>query len=339
MAKGSFGGRDNVVEAVLAACRGDDLVRAGGDVVVAFSGGPDSTAMLHALARASSALGLRLQAVHVDHGLRPSAAAQAARAARFAAELGVPVQVLRVNPRGSSEDAARRARHRALERVAGRHGAHSIAFGHTIGDQAETVLLHLLRGSGVAGLAAMSRRDGLRFRPLLEVTRTQVERYCARERLVPDIDESNSDPRFTRNRVRQELIPLLEQRFNPRIQDALARLARAARDEHQVVRLAAAGWLEQQSPALSRPGFLGLPDAVQVEVLRLAWAAAMGDAQPPGGSARIEQALRLVRGAGPGMIQLGSGFELLADEHQLWIRPVERLRDRRRDGPRILTEP
>ena len=337
--QGSRGGRDNLVELVLAACRADELMRAGGALVVAFSGGPDSTAMLHALSRSSGALSLRLHAVHVDHGLRPASAEQAARAARFAAELGVEVEVVGVRPRGTGEDAARRVRHAALERVALRQGAHSIALGHTAGDQAETVLLHLLRGSGVAGLGAMSRRDGLRFRPLLDVTREQVDAYCGREGLAPELDESNNDMAFTRNRVRHELIPLLEARFNPRVQEALARLARAARDAHEVVRMVAGEWLSLRAGALPRREFVALPAAVQVEVLRTAWAAASGAAQIPGGAARIEQALRLVRTGRSGMIQLGAGFELLADVQQLRIRPVKRPLDGPRKGARILTEP
>ena len=338
------GQRDNLVEAVVQACREDPVLGAEpglSSVVVALSGGPDSSALLHALWRASAGLRLSLVAVHVDHGLRPEAAAQAAHAARFAAELQLPVEIVRVAPQGRGEDAARRVRHRALEAVAARLRAPSIALGHTAGDQAETVLLHILRGSGMQGLGAMSRRDGLRFRPLLEVTRDQVQAYCARQALAPVHDASNDDLRFSRNRVRHELIPLLESRFNPRVSEALGRLARVARDEHLVVELAARAWLARQAPegAIPRREWLLLPAAVQVQVLREAWASVSGAHRLPGGAARIDQALRLARGRRSGMIQLGGGFELHADDRQLQIRPLERPVDRPRSRADLLTEP
>jgi len=338
------GRRDNLVETVVRACRDDALLASDGGlnaVVVALSGGPDSSALLHALWRASAGLRLSLLAVHVDHGLRPEAAAQAEHAARFAAELRLPVEVVRVAPRGRGEDAAREARHRALEAVAARLEAATIALGHTADDQAETVLLHLLRGSGVQGLGGMSQRDGLRFRPLLDVTRSQVETYCARQGLSPVHDASNDDVRFTRNRVRHELIPLLESRFNPRASEALRRLARAAREEHQVVELAAREWLSRWSRAgaIPRREWVLLPPAVQVQVLREAWASVSGAQQLPGGAARIDQALRLARGGRSGMIQLGARFELHADDEELRIRPVDRSVDRRRSRADLLTEP
>ena len=337
--QGSHRRRDNLVEALLSACRADPHVARGGVVVVAFSGGPDSSAMLHALVRASAALRLQLHAVHVNHGLRPGSSGDADHAARFASDLGVPIEVVRVAPRGRGEEAARRARHAALEAVATRYGAHSIALGHTAGDQAETVLLHLLRGSGILGLAAMAPRDRLRFRPLLEISRQQVDSYCARHRLDPVLDESNSDPSFTRNRVRHELIPMLETRFNPRVQEALVRLARIARDEHDVVCRTADEWLVRHGGAVPRAAYRALPRAVQAEILRQAWTDASGSGCALGGASGIDQALRLARGNASGMIQLGVGFELHADDQELQVRPSERPARRRRTPARLLTEP
>ena len=315
--------RDNVVEAVLAACRADPVLASPREhrVVIAFSGGPDSSTLLHALVRARRRLRLDLLAVHVDHGLRPGAAEEALAAGAFAAELGIPLEVARVKPRGGSEDAARRARHAGLEAVAARVGAGTVALGHTFDDQAETVLLHLLRGSGLEGLAAMAVREDLRFRPLLAVRRSQVDAYCARHRLAPLRDPSNEDPVFLRNRVRHELLPLLERRFNPRASEALVRLALAAGEEHAVVVAAAAGWLESNSAPYPRPAFLALPPAVRVEVLRRAWAAAAGLERPPGDAAKLRQAMRMLERGGRGMIQLGRGFELVVDANAFAIRP------------------
>jgi tRNA(Ile)-lysidine synthase len=315
------GRRDNLVERMVQACRADPLLQAGGGrAVVGYSGGPDSTAMLHGLWRASKRLRLDMHAVHVDHRLRAESGLDAQAAAAFCAELGVPLRVVAARPRARSEEAARAVRHAALEKVASELGAETIVLGHTADDQVETVLLHLLRGSGLEGIAAMSPREGRRFRPLLAVWREQVEAYCTRHGLRPIRDASNDDPGFTRNRVRHELIPLLEDRFNPRAREAVLRLAGAARDEHDAVVAFAATWLEGRLGALPREQFNALPVAVRVEVLRATWARAAGLARPPGDAARLAQATRLIGGSAHGMIQLGSGFELLVRGHQFEIR-------------------
>ncbi|HEY8739779.1 MAG TPA: tRNA lysidine(34) synthetase TilS [Candidatus Dormibacteraeota bacterium] len=315
-------GRDNLVEQLVHACRSDPVIASGrGRMVVGFSGGPDSTALLHGLWRGARGLRLDLHVVHVDHGLRPSAAADSTSAIAFAAELGLSCRTVRVRPRGGGEDAARRARHRALETVAAELGAPTVALGHTADDQVETVLLHLIRGSGLEGIAAMTPREGLRFRPLLAVGRPQVEAYCARNGLRPTEDGTNRDPRFARNRVRHELLPLLEDRFNPRIRDAVLRLAEAARQEHDAVAAAAQDWLGDRRGPLPRADFNRLPQAVRVQALRRWWARTSGREQLPGGAALLSQALRLVAGGDGGMIHLGSGFELLVHGPEFEIRP------------------
>ncbi|MGI8609088.1 MAG: tRNA lysidine(34) synthetase TilS [Candidatus Dormibacteria bacterium] len=325
--QGSKRRRDNLVEAVLHACRRDPVLggRGATRVVVALSGGPDSSAMLHALARAASSLNLNLTAVHVDHGLRPASAGDAAASTAFAAELGISVEVHRVRPRGGGEDAARRARHAGLEQVAARLGAATIALGHTADDQAETVLLHLLRGTGLGGLAAMAPREGLRFRPLLEVWRDQVETYCARNQLRPVHDETNDDLGFARNRVRHELIPLLEAGYNPRVREALVRLANAARQEHEVVVAAARRWLRTNPAPHPRQAFVRLGAGVRAEVLRTAWASATAAGRPAGDSARLGQALDLLASERTGMIHLGAGFELVVHATSFEIRPRDLL--------------
>ncbi|MEA2684750.1 MAG: tRNA(Ile)-lysidine synthase [Chloroflexota bacterium] len=309
----SGGRRDNLVEAILHACRADPVIApSGGIVVVGYSGGPDSTALLHGLSRASRRLRLELHAVHVDHGLRDGSAADVAAAQAFCAEVRVPLVVRRVRPKGRGEDGARNARHGALDSVAESLGARTIALGHTADDQVETVLLHLLRGTGLEGLAAMAPREGTRFRPLLTAWRSQVEAYCARNQLATRHDESNDDPTFTRNRVRRELIPLLEAAYNPRARDAILRLANAAREEHEVVVELARAWLRERRGPLPRGAFNGLPRAVRVEVLRTFWSGVAGAGRPAGAASTIAQALRLIESAEGGMIQLGAGFELSA---------------------------
>jgi tRNA(Ile)-lysidine synthase len=277
----------------LRACRADDVVSQNPVVVVAVSGGPDSTALVHALTRAAPRLSLQLTAAHLDHGLRPGSAADARAVARLCDRLRVPLVSRRQAPRAATEEAARELRHQFLESVAADLGAATIALGHTADDQAETVLLHLIRGSGLEGLAAMQVREGLRFRPLLSTWRENVEAHCRSHGLDPIDDPSNRSPRFTRNRVRRRLIPMLET-FNPQVKSSLVRLAAAAREEHEVVTEQAERWLACQSDWLDRRGFQALPVAVGVESLRLAWGQALAGRAMPGGATRLDQALRVL---------------------------------------------
>jgi len=310
--------RLNVVEEVLRACRADPVLRRGDVVVVAVSGGPDSTALLHAMSRARRRLGVELVAAHLDHGLRPESEADARHVGALCAELGVDLVPGRARLERASEDGARTARYSFLERTATEFGAGTIALGHTADDQVETVLLHLVRGSGLEGIAAMSTREGLRFRPMLRLWRADVLAYCARHHLEPATDASNQDPRYLRNRVRAELVPLLEA-LQPGARRAILRLADAARSEHKAVGIAAAAWIGGAG-GLTRAGFRTLPEAVQVEVLRRLWAAATSG-QAPGSSARLAQARRLVTRPGPGgMMQLGGGLELAVEGNTFAIR-------------------
>ena len=180
--------------------------------LVAVSGGPDSTALLHTLHRASKELGLTVQAHGVDHGLRAAAAAELGKARRLAEELGVPYTESRVAvaPGGNLQERARLARLEALEAAARQGGCDRIATGHHADDRAETVLIRLLGGGTHRGLAVLPPRDGVRVRPLVRARRWDVLQHLARHRLEFAEDPSNDDPRFLRSRVRHELLPLLE---------------------------------------------------------------------------------------------------------------------------------
>ncbi len=213
---------------------------AGSFLVVAVSGGPDSLALVHALHTLSDDLSLRLHAAHLDHGLRPEASAEDADFVRQTMRgLGAPLTLHKLDAsefsrkrRLSLEDAARRLRYDFLSKVAAHEGADAVAVAHTLDDQAETVLMHILRGSGLNGLRGMqadstrlvSGRTLRLFRPLLSVPKSQTMAYCVGNGLQPRFDESNLSPRFTRNRVRLDLMPSLEE-FNPSVKTALARLA------------------------------------------------------------------------------------------------------------------
>jgi tRNA(Ile)-lysidine synthase len=219
---------------------------AGRSVAVACSGGVDSTALAAALVERARRHRLTVSLAHVNHSLRGvEADADEAAVRALAAKLGVPFASARVEPRAARaraassrsrptvQEAARRLRAGALRELAARLGAERIATAHTADDQAETVLLRLLRGVGPAGLAGIGPRseDGVVVRPLLRTSRTEVLAYAAARGLSWREDPSNADPRYARSRLRLGWLPGLRDAFNPRLLRALGDLAEAAREE------------------------------------------------------------------------------------------------------------
>jgi tRNA(Ile)-lysidine synthase len=255
-------------------------------LVAGLSGGADSVALLHALHLLAGRNGFRLVAAHLDHGLRPDSARDAAFCRRVCRTLRIPVRVARADVRaraakdgGGIEEAARLERHAFLEAVRLREGAAWIVLAHTRDDQAETVLLRLLRGSGSAGLGAMRARAGRILRPMLRVTRQDVLDHLAAHGLAWREDPSNADPAFLRNRVRHELIPYLEGRFNPGVREALARTASVLAEEAELLAtIAAAVGLRTEDGAsiLPREAVARAPQAVARIAVRNAVRAAGG---------------------------------------------------------------
>jgi tRNA(Ile)-lysidine synthase len=218
-----------IVPAVRAFARRHGIFRPG-PLVVAVSGGTDSIALALVLAEIREEFGLVLHIAHFDHRTRPrSAPKDAAFVAELANRIGAPIRVGRAERAPKNEDDARRDRYSFLRRFASEIGAGAIATGHTMDDQAETVLLHLTRGSGLAGVAAMRPlRDGI-ARPLLAIGRAETHAMCLATKIKPREDPSNKSLKFARNRVRQRVLPELE-RINPQVRAALARFADAAAD-------------------------------------------------------------------------------------------------------------
>src|SRR5579862_3041691 len=203
-----------------------------GDLVLAAcSGGADSLALAAALAFVAPRAGLRAGGVTVDHGLQPGSAERAAVVAGLLRSLELdPVHSVAVTvaPAGSAagpEAAARAARYAALDAVASAAGAVAVLLGHTLDDQAETVLLGLARGSGGRSLAGMPARRGVYRRPLLGLRRATTAAACAELGLVPWQDPHNPDYRFARARVRHQALPALEEALGPGVAEALARTA------------------------------------------------------------------------------------------------------------------
>ncbi|KAB1883424.1 tRNA lysidine(34) synthetase TilS [Microbacterium maritypicum] len=210
----------------------------GSTVIVALSGGADSLALAAATAFEASRLGLRAASLTVDHGLQDDSAEVAARAARSAAELGLDPLIVRVDVAGEGgpEAAARDARYGVLRDAAADVRAAAVLLGHTLDDQAETVLLGLARGSGAASLQGMAPvredDDGVRWvRPLLGVRRETTRAFCAASALDPWDDPHNLDDRYARVRVRERVLPVLEAELGPGIAEALVRTAEQLRED------------------------------------------------------------------------------------------------------------
>ncbi len=211
----------------------------GEPVVAGVSGGPDSVALLHLLVSLRREFGISLYAAHLNHLARGRQSdADAAFVEQLATRWGVPSSSERIDvpgaverEGGSFEEVAREARYAFFSRVCDRVGATTVAVGHTRDDQAETILMRMIRGAGPLGMQGMApvvsrEREGFRVvRPLLATWRSQIEAYLAHHRIRARSDPSNRETRYLRNRIRRELLPLLEARYNPRIKERLATLA------------------------------------------------------------------------------------------------------------------
>src|SRR5262249_15770912 len=252
---------------------------AGGEhVLIAVSGGADSTALLSLLQTLAPDYRLRLSALHVDHRLRPDSSRDAERVRSLGTRLGVRVDVaaVTVSSRGSLEDAARRARYAALEAHADRIGADRIAVGHTADDQAETVLMGVMEGTGLRGLAGIPPTRGRIIRPLLDLRRQALQAYLDTMGLGWIEDPTNRDPRFLRNRIRHAILPLLATAQAGDVSATLARVAREARQAVDTLERIAADALErlvsidEDALVLARSAMAALPPLVAADVLRQA---------------------------------------------------------------------
>ena len=314
----------------------ESLVLPNSRVVIALSGGPDSVVLTHLLWRLRREMRLTLLAAHVDHQLRKDSAADAEFVESWCRRLAIVCVVERADVARLSaesgwsiEDAARRARYAFFQKAVLRHSADCVALAHTADDQAETVLLRLIRGSGITGLGAMAwkrpleaaaaKRPGVWVvRPLLSEWRRDVLAYAKQENLAFRMDSSNLDKRFLRNRVRHELIPLLEKDYNANIKERLVVLAeqsrrdaelldeqtekvwkRCARYRQGVVRIQVAAF-KRQSSALQRRLIRRTIEAVQGDLIGFEFRhwleiEALFESQPDGSRVSLPSGLRLVR--------------------------------------------
>jgi tRNA(Ile)-lysidine synthase len=252
-----------------------------GPVLVACSGGADSLALTAATAFVAPRLGLAAGLVTVDHGLQDGSAARAAAVAEWARSLGLaPVEIATVEVGGrpgGPEAAARQARYEALSAVAERHHGPAVLLGHTLDDQAETVLLALARGAGPRGLSGMPYRKGIFLRPLLGVTRADTRKACAALGLAAWADPHNTDPAYARSRVRADALPALIAALGPGVVGNLARTATlVAADVAFLDQVSAEALAACRSAAgLSVAALAALSPAIRSRVLH-AWAKELG---------------------------------------------------------------
>jgi tRNA(Ile)-lysidine synthetase-like protein len=341
---------DACLHAVLPALQ-QEAFPAGTRVLVGVSGGQDSLCLVHALWRLRPAHGWMLHVVHVDHSIRPAAAAEAAQVAAWCAAWGLPAEVVRVDvpayrrrARLNLQQAARYARYQAFAHCAVTHGAAGVLVAHTADDVGETLLLHLLRGAGLDGLAAPPLVQALPRtalgppldarplpsllrvgRPLLAVTRADTAAYCAEHGLTPFAEPAAP---YRRDRLRRELLPVLEQ-YNPAVRRALARAAVALREEREALEwMVDRLWPSVASPAegavaFALPAWEALPAGLRKRLLRRG-AARLAGAEVGLSERALAAALRLARARPGRAIDLPAGLRLERDVAVLRLVGAER---------------
>ncbi len=275
-----------MLEAVRRTLRLYDMIEPGELVVVGVSGGPDSIALLHSLYRLSGEFGFRLHVVHVNHGLRPEAAEEAAFVVRFARDLGVSACVRELDAKlfrsGSLQETARDARRRLFLAECKITGAAKIALGHNANDQAETVLQRLFRGGGTGGLGGIHPVREQVIRPLLFVKRSQIEKYLEDEKLQFRVDSSNFKPVYLRNKIRLELIPRLEMEYNPRLVETLGKTAMILQEDEAYLQAEAVRNHKEFCQSLGNNFLLplqafDLPKPISSRIVRLVFGQIAGD--------------------------------------------------------------
>ncbi len=267
------------------------MVSKGECLLLAVSGGADSTCLLHVMLSLKEELGIKLHVAHLDHQLRGEESdADAAYVAGLAQSLDIPCTVSKADVRGyqkkhrlSLEEAAREVRYDFLSETAAAVGADIIAIGHTLDDQVETIMLHIIRGSGIAGLVGLNAKserllNGYQLniiRPLLEISREETQQYCLEHNLMARVDSSNQSLSMLRNRIRLKLLPELK-KYNPGFVESLLRNSAIAADEiafldSEAEKVWDSAVKEQDDIIiLDKERFGALPDALKRHLLRVA---------------------------------------------------------------------
>jgi len=323
----------SLIDQVLIYIQKNNMLREKENVLVGVSGGPDSIALLHILWVLKDKLKISLHVAHLNHLLRgDDAAADALLVQKFAHDHNLPCTVESIDIRRLQkqtglclQEAAREARFSFFERLSRCYQINKVALGHHADDQAETILLNLLRGAGLDGLKGISPVRGIYVRPLLEVRRHQIEDFCRGNSLPTRLDLSNLKPVYTRNRIRLTLLPLLEREYNPRLVNALVRLGNICREENDFLEQLAleayrkiAEEKNEGEVILPKLPFLAQPLSVRRRLLRLAWRQISGETKELSYD-HVERLLMLQDDPGEGALDLPGGVRAKNEAGNVWI--------------------
>lgn len=228
-------------EKVLETIKKYNLIKEEDKIVIGVSGGPDSICLLHILNSLKKELNIEIYVAHVNHSIREVADEETKYVKEFCRNLGVPCYTKKINileiakqQKVGTEEAGRKERYKFFEEILNKTKSNKIATAHNNNDKAETVILNILRGSGISGLKGIeANRQGKYIRPLIEMTRENIEKYCSNNDLKPKYDESNKENIYSRNKVRNELIPYIKKEFNQNIIQTINRLSELATEENE----------------------------------------------------------------------------------------------------------
>ncbi len=261
------------------------LLKIGDKVVVGVSGGPDSVFLLHVLTQLRHDFGLKIIVAHVNHRLRPEAKKDEDFVRHLSYQLNCPfysrsVQLKKTKDITSIEELARQARLKFFADLAQKLKTHTVALAHSQDDLAETVLMRLIRGTGLLGLGAMPPKRPLEditiIRPVLRVSRQEIESYLKKNKLSYRLDATNKSKKFFRNKIRLVLLPLLKKEFNPNIKEVLANFSQTTREDYEYLTLAARKAMssvirknKKEGVLLNSVGWQRLPTSLRRLILRL----------------------------------------------------------------------
>ena len=267
-----------IIDKIKDTIRQYNLISKGDVVLVAVSGGPDSVTLLYLLKSLSKSHGFRLEIAHLDHMLRKDSKIDAEFVRLLGLKLGIPVTIGKVNvkslgTKGSLEEIARNARLDFLFKVAKEIKADKIALAHNLDDQAETVLMRVIRGTGLYGLSGILPKRRLYgvevIRPLIRVQRREIESFLKKKRINARVDKTNQEDLYFRNKIRNKLIPLLEKGYNPNIKDALSNMAESIAFDYDYLNRIALKLVKGKKGMVNLAAFFKMHPAMQRLVLRL----------------------------------------------------------------------
>ena len=281
-----------IFEKTLSTINKYNLIEKGDKIVLGLSGGPDSVCLLHILNRLKEVLDIEVYAAHLNHQIRGiEAQKDAFYISKLCEEMGITFFIKSINvpeyceKNGVSiEEGARQLRYEMFSEIKDKTKANKIAIGHNLNDQAETILMRIMRGTGLQGLKGIDYiRDGVIIRPILDIERKDIEEYCKHYKLNPRIDQSNLESIYTRNKIRLDLIPYMKDNFNSNVIESIVRMGNSLRSDNDyleneaLIKFKDISKINSDSVELKINSYTNLHSAIKVRVLRNAIKQILGD--------------------------------------------------------------